>query len=152
MAEYGETKTFFFRSKNQYSKMKPFIFYYLVHWFANFDAHVTVHRDQFLIIKPNRCTNFSNFLFWNETLHVSGSCCVHHQEFSTVHTAMYMSYLYAVCTVENSWWLTEELFGTCKVSFQNKNVEKLVHLCGSIINKFANLFQNFIFYHSSLSF
>jgi hypothetical protein len=30
----------------------------------------------FLIIKPIRCTNFSN-LFWNETLHVSDSSSVH---------------------------------------------------------------------------
>ena len=25
-----------------------------------FGVHVTVHRDKFLIIKPTRCTNFSN--------------------------------------------------------------------------------------------
>jgi len=25
-----------------------------------FDVHLTVHRDKFLIIKPTRCTNFSN--------------------------------------------------------------------------------------------
>jgi hypothetical protein len=25
-----------------------------------FDVHVTVHRVKFLIIKPTRCTNFSN--------------------------------------------------------------------------------------------
>ena len=25
-----------------------------------FDVHVTVHRDKFLVIKPIRCTNFSN--------------------------------------------------------------------------------------------
>jgi len=25
-----------------------------------FDIHVTVHRDKFLIIRPTRCTNFSN--------------------------------------------------------------------------------------------
>jgi hypothetical protein len=42
---------------------------------------------QILIIKPTRCTNFSN-LFWNETLHVSDSSSVHHQELSTAHTAM----------------------------------------------------------------
>jgi len=42
-----------------------------------------VHRDKFLIIKPTRCTNISH-LFWNETLHVSGSSSVHHQEFFTV--------------------------------------------------------------------
>jgi len=32
------------------------------------DLHVTVRRDKFLIIKPTRCTNFSNlFLKWNST-------------------------------------------------------------------------------------
>ena len=35
---------------------------------------------QILIIKSNRCTHFS-ILFWNETLHVSGSSFVHHKEF-----------------------------------------------------------------------
>ena len=34
----------------------------------------------FFIIKPTTCTNFTN-LFWHETLHVSGSSSVHHQEF-----------------------------------------------------------------------
>ena len=34
----------------------------------------------FFIIKPTRCTNFTN-LFQNETLHVSDSSSVHHQEF-----------------------------------------------------------------------
>jgi hypothetical protein len=49
--------------------------------------HVTVHRDMWpcivtnlFIIKPTRCTNFTN-LFWHETLHVSDSSSVHHQEF-----------------------------------------------------------------------
>ena len=51
-----------------------------------YDVHVTVHCDKFLIIKPTRCTNFSN-LFWSETLHVSDSSSIHHQEFFTVHTA-----------------------------------------------------------------
>jgi hypothetical protein len=41
----------------------------------------------FLIIKPTICTNFSN-LFWNETLHVSDSSSVHHQELFTIHSAM----------------------------------------------------------------
>jgi len=34
----------------------------------------------FFIIKPTRCTNFTN-LFWHETLHVSDSSSVHHQGF-----------------------------------------------------------------------
>jgi hypothetical protein len=116
---------------------------------------------QILIIKPSRCTNFSN-LFWNETLHVSDNSFVHHQEFFTVQTAMVyviqvcrqlasrirmemqflillascqqtcMTYTIAVCTVKNSWWWTEELSETCGVSFQNK-FEKLVHLLVFII-------------------
>jgi hypothetical protein len=33
-----------------------------------FDVHVTVHSDKFLIMKPTRCTNFSNLLLkWNST-------------------------------------------------------------------------------------
>jgi hypothetical protein len=41
----------------------------------------------FFIIKPNKCTKFTN-LFWHETLHVSGSSSVHQQAF--IH-----------CTLEN---------------------------------------------------
>ena len=43
-----------------------------------------------------------------------------------------MTYTIAVCTVKNSWWWTEELFETCRVSFQNK-FGKIVHLVGFII-------------------
>ena len=54
-------------------------------------SHRSVECDgvtgKFLIIKPTRCTNYSN-LFWNETLHVSDSSSVHHQEFFTVITGM----------------------------------------------------------------
>jgi hypothetical protein len=45
-----------------------------------------------------------------------------------------MPYTIAECTVNNSWWWTEELSETCRVSFQNK-FEKLVHLVGFIIRK-----------------
>jgi len=47
---------------------------------------VCVYVKIILIIKPTRCTNFSNFL-WNRNLHVSDRFSVHHQESSTVHTA-----------------------------------------------------------------
>ena len=36
--------------------------------------------ENFFIIKPTRCTNFTN-LFWHETRHVSDSSSAHHQEF-----------------------------------------------------------------------
>jgi hypothetical protein len=44
------------------------------------------------------------------------------------------------CTVTNSWWWTEELSETCRVSFQNK-FEKLVHLVGFIISEFMHSFH-----------
>jgi len=116
----------------------------------------------FFIIKPNRCTNFTN-LFWHETLHVSDSTSVHHQEFihctlssGIYHTAfekdqdgtavptwscskVVYKLLWHIPLLslqwKNSWWWTEELSETCKVSCQNKFV-KLVDLVGFIIKKF----------------
>ena len=48
---------------------------------------VTMHRDKwpcivtnFFLMKLTRCTIFTN-LFWHETVHVSDSSSVHHQEF-----------------------------------------------------------------------
>jgi hypothetical protein len=74
----------------------------LLNTFQEFDVHVTVRRDKFLTIKPTRRTNSTN-LFWIETLHVSDSSSVHHQEFFTVHTAMvYVVQVCCLCTVKNS--------------------------------------------------
>ena len=61
-----------------------------------FNVHVTVHLVKFLKMKPTRCTNFSNLL-WVETLRVSDSFSVHHQEFFTVHKAVV--YVIQVCCV-----------------------------------------------------
>ena len=70
-----------------------------VHHQEFFTVHTAIYTDSniwrsgdraswwILIIKPTRCTNFSN-LFWNKTLHVSDISSVHHQEFITVHTAI----------------------------------------------------------------
>ena len=105
-----------------------------------------VHYSRILIIKPTRCTNFSN-LFLEKTRHVSDSCSVHHQEFFTVHTVITaceqdqdgtscqqtcMTYTIVVCTLKNSCWWTEEMCETCRFSSKNK-FEKLVHLVGFII-------------------
>ena len=133
----------------------------------DFDFHVTVYRDKFLIIKPTRCTNFSNlFLERNSTccgrflslssgvFHCTrndGICytglltaCEQDQDGTAFHPDLARScqqtcitYTIAVCTVENSWWWTEELSDTCRVSFQNK-FEKLVHLVGFIIRKISH--------------
>ena len=50
-------------------------------------VQVTVHRDKLRIKQPTRCINIQN-LFCHKTLHVSGIFCAHHQELSTVRTAI----------------------------------------------------------------
>jgi hypothetical protein len=115
------------------------------------------------IIKPTRCSNFTN-LFCHETLHVSDSSSVHHLGVYSLYTQQwYMSYsfragpgwncrsirvllercrqttmTYTVASAQwmNSWWWTDELSETCRVSWQNKFV-KLVHLVGFITKKFV---------------
>jgi hypothetical protein len=76
-----------------------------------------------LIIKPNRCNNFSN-LFWNELLYVSDGSCVHHQELFTVHSAM-------VCVIKICRQLTSRIRmfdpdSACKLS---ANVYDVYHCC-----------------------
>jgi len=39
------------------------------------------------IVKPTKCTNVSNLFYVGINLHVSEGFSVHHQEFTTVHTA-----------------------------------------------------------------
>ena len=93
------------------------------------DIHVTVHRDKFLIIKPTRCTNFSNlFLEWNSTCFGQFLClssgvfhCTHSN--GICHTG-----LLTACEQEHL-----PLLASCQkhVEFHSKNkLEKLVHLVG----------------------
>ena len=119
------------------------------------------------IIKPTRCTNFTN-LFWYETLHVSDSSFVHHQQFihctlgnGICHTGMSYSFragpgwncssilivlesclqscmTYTSVQWMNSWWWTDELSEIYRVSCRSKFV-KLVHLVGFIIKKFVTM-------------
>jgi hypothetical protein len=44
-------------------------------------------RHSVPVVKPTRCTSFSNYLFLYNTLHVSDSLSYHHQEFRTVRAA-----------------------------------------------------------------
>jgi len=94
-------------------------------------AKVTTNsvKSNLFIIKPTRCTNFTN-LCWHENLHVSDSSSVHHQEFihctlsnGICHARMvllesclqtFMTYI-PLLSVQwiNSWWWKEELAETC---------------------------------------
>jgi len=87
----------------------------------------------------------SQIYFCNETLHVSDSSSVHHQEFFTVHTVMVYVIqvcwqLLAVCTVKK---IPDDGQRNCPkhVEFHSKNkFEKLVHLVGFIIRVLQYLF------------
>jgi hypothetical protein len=100
-----------------------------------------------VIIKPNRCTNLSNLFWkWNSicfgqflcpssgvfhcTLSndmsyrlvdsfraAAGSGWNSVPSWSCCSKAVCMTYTIAECTVNNSWWWTEELSETCRVSF-----------------------------------
>jgi hypothetical protein len=83
--------------------------------------------------KGFRCTNFTN-LFFHETLHVWGtswSCS------KAVYNPVWHITLLSVQWI-NSWWWTDELSETRRVSSQNKFV-KLVHLVGFITKKFVTM-------------
>jgi len=56
-----------------------------------FDVHVTVRRVKFLIIKPTRCSNFSNlFLEWNYMFRTAPLSII--RSFSLYTQQWYMSY------------------------------------------------------------
>ena len=63
----------------------------------------TFSQHYFLIIKPNRFTNFTN-LFWHETLHVSDSSSVHHQQFILCTLGNFMSYRFVDSFRSGSSW------------------------------------------------
>jgi len=121
------------------------------------------------VIEPTRCTNFTN-LFCQETVRFGQFVCPSSGVYSLYTQKWYMSYRFVdsfravykpvwhipLLNVQwlNSWWWTDELSETCRVSWQNKFV-KLVHLVGSITKKFVmmhgqmnekktSLFQYFI--------
>jgi len=91
-----------------------------------FDVHVTVHCDKFLIINQLDVL-ISQIYFWIETLHVSDSSSVHHQEFLTVHTATVYVIQVCVCTAKTP--DDGQRNYPKHVECQSKNkFEKLVHL------------------------
>jgi hypothetical protein len=132
------------------------------HWSININKNIYKYRhsNQFLIIKPIRCTNFSNlFLELNSTRFGQSLCpssgifqCTHSN--SICHTGLLtaceqehlllltscqqtcMTCTIAVCTVKNSWWWKEN--SPKHVEFHSKyKFEKLVHLIGFIIRNLS---------------
>ena len=109
--------------------------------------------SHFFIIKPTRCINFTN-LFCHETTCFGQFLCPSSGIYSLYTQQWYMSYIpgwscskvvykpvwhIPLLSVQwiNSWWWTQELSETCRVSCQNKFV-KLVHLVGFIIKRICH--------------
>ena len=86
-------------------------------------AHMTVHRVKILIIKPNRCTNFSNLFFeWNSTCFGQFLCPSSGVFHCTRSNGICHTGLLTACEQEQM------------LEFHSKNkFEKLVHLFGFII-------------------
>jgi hypothetical protein len=114
----------------------------------------------FFIIKPNRCTNFPHLLR-HETTCFGYFLCPLTGVYSLYNQQWYTSYRFVdsfragpvpswscskvvwhipllIVQWINSWWCTDELSETCRVSYQNKFV-KLVHLVGFITKKFVTM-------------
>jgi hypothetical protein len=99
------------------------------------DVLLKVPTINFFLIKPTKCTNFTT-LFLHETLRVSSrtrnwSCS------KAFYKPVWHIPLLGVQWI-NSWWWTEELSETFRVSCQN-TVVKLVHLVGFIKKKFVTM-------------
>ena len=126
----------------QQRHLKFWTLYLLFHTacFGNYFEHFYVHVivTNFFIIKPTRCTNFTN-LFWHETLHVSDSSSVHHQEFihCTLSNGVWHKPLLSVQWII-SWRRTEALSETCRVSCHNK-FWKSEHLVGFYYKEIAHI-------------
>jgi hypothetical protein len=119
-----------------------------------------VHRVKFVIIKPTKCTNFLNlFLEWNSTcfgqflcpssgvstVDSNGTCqrCL----LTAVRKPVWHTPL--LCTVESSWWRTEEL-PEKHVEFDSKDkFEILVHLVGLITGKLILVISPY-YYHAKI--
>ena len=66
-------------------------------------AYISVVKGYFLTIKLTRCTNSSNLFLEQKTLHVSDRFSVHHQESSTVYTAIGICHTgYTDCLLKGS--------------------------------------------------
>jgi hypothetical protein len=95
-------------------------------FFVNFTFTWPCIVTNFRIIQPPRWTNFSSLFWkWNSTCFgkflcpSSGDihCTLSNGILLEICLQICMTYTIAECTVNNSWWWTEELSETCRVSF-----------------------------------
>jgi len=143
--------------------------YLILHVMELFYVHVTVHRNKFLCNKTKWMHQFHKFiLLWNSTCfghfvcpssgvfsQYAQQCCMSYRFVDSFRARQSWSCSKAVYKPvwnttllsvqwKNSWWWTDELSETCRVSWQNKFV-KLVHLFGFITKKYNEAFLCVVF-------
>ena len=84
-----------------------------------------------MALQMHQCIKF--ILFWNDTLHVSDSLSVHHQEFKTVHTAT------GICQTDTAVCLLAGTRWNCRCT----NVSNLFYF-GMTLYMFRTLFPSII--------
>jgi hypothetical protein len=104
-----------------------------------FDVYVTVHRDEFLTIKPTWWQISQIYFGMKLYMFLRTVFLPIIRSFSLYTQHWYTSNRFAVCAVKNSWRWAEKPSETCRVLFQNK-LEKLMHLVGFIIRKLSMFF------------
>ena len=88
-----------------YVKYKIQIILYVLNSCKYFDIHVTVHRDKFCIIKPTRCTNFSNIFYFGMKLYMFRTVPLSMiRSFSPYTQQRYMSYQFVDSLQAGSGW------------------------------------------------
>ena len=112
-----------------YCKLNALIFFF----FTSIGPCIVIN---FFIIKPTRCTNFTN-LFWHETLHVSDSSSAHHQDL--IHCTLDTG----ICHTGLKTAFEQDHHGPAwKLSSNQNKVVKLVHLVGFVIKKLIPLIKH----------
>jgi hypothetical protein len=87
-----------------------------------FDAHVTMHSDTFLIIKPTKCTNFSKFIFGMKLYMFRTVRLSIIRSFPLYTQQMYVSYRFADSLWAGSGWNSVPSWSCPKhVEFHSKN-------------------------------
>jgi len=131
-----------------------------------FDVRVTEHHDKFLIIKPTRCTNFSNlFLEWNSTC-FGQFLCPSSGVFHCTHSKG-ICHKGVLTAVSKPLWHTPLLFVQWETpddgqrncpkhgEFHSKNkFEKLVHLVGFTVRNYNiyRVIRNYCWGFNNLSY
>jgi len=102
------------------------------------DVQVTVHRDKFFIIKPTRCTNFSNLFLEYKSTCFGQFLCPSTGVFHWSHSQAVSKSVWHIPLLCVQWKTPDDGERNCPkhVEFYSKNkFEKLVHLVGFITDE-----------------